>query len=305
MTDEKKKAAQTFDKLLEQFPNDHHASEAAYMHATLSDQLDAPEAAESYRRVVERYRDSRFWSDAVMWLAQHELETNRFDKARATVRKLTESSPDKKTLSHALYLDARIAFAAGRLDEMEKSLNALVRKVPESNLRATADFWLAEIAYRKGQFDVARGRFKKLDSKVVSRTDSWVPLARLRRAQLLALDRDWDAALKIGKAILSKHPDFAQRQEVHYLMGRCLAARAKFSEARSAFLLAAPRDASTKNETAAMAQWMIGETYMHQENYEQAVTYFLKALELTPDSVMIQRNLALAVKKIRDARHRQ
>ena len=52
--------------------------------------------------------------------------------------------------------------------------------------------------------------------------------------------------------------------------------------ARSAFLQAAQRDNAEKSETAAMAQWMIGETFMHQKRYAEAAAEYFRVVSLYP-----------------------
>ena len=46
--------------------------------------------------------------------------------------------------------------------------------------------------------------------------------------------------------------------------------RADFDGARQAYQRVIRSPAGAKTETAAMAQWMIGETFFHQKNYETA-----------------------------------
>ncbi|MDD0425268.1 hypothetical protein PS059_24805, partial [Shigella sonnei] len=56
-------------------------------------------------------------------------------------------------------------------------------------------------------------------------------------------------------------------------MGELRAAREAYRDA-----LAAPNAAKT--ETAAMAQWMIGETWFHQGDYAQAIREYLRGQTL-------------------------
>ena len=71
-------------------------------------------------------------------------------------------------------------------------------------------------------------------------------------------------------------PNFEQQYEVDYLLGRCLANQADFEAARQAYNKVIRSAAGAKTETAAMAQWMIGETYFHQKNYEAALREYLR-----------------------------
>ena len=59
-------------------------------------------------------------------------------------------------------------------------------------------------------------------------------------------------------------------------------ADADIQGARNAFLQAAQRDKAEKSETAAMAQWMIGETFMHQKRYAEAAAEYFRVVSLYP-----------------------
>lgn len=163
---------------------------------------------------------------------------------------------------------------------MEKRLNQLLTQLPEHPLGATAEFWLAEVAYQQEHFDQAAGRIGPLVTAIDRLDVGLRPVVLLRQAQLLAHQKDWSASLEVARRVELEFPQFPQRAELHYVIGRGLVAEARFQEAREAFLQAAPRDGSLKTETAAMAQWMIGETYMHQENYAQALREYLRVQAL-------------------------
>ncbi len=62
----------------------------------------------------------------------------------------------------------------------------------------------------------------------------------------------------------------------------CLAARGEFDPAREAYRRVIESEAGGKTETAAMAQWMIGESYMHQQDYDAALRAYLRGEILFP-----------------------
>ena len=98
----------------------------------------------------------------------------------------------------------------------------------------------------------------------------------LRRAQMLIKQEQYNDAYAIAAGIEKDYPDFAQQYEVDYLIGRCLAQQADFDAAQKAYNKVILSSAGAKTETAAMAQWMIGETYFHQKNYQAAVREYLR-----------------------------
>ena len=55
-----------------------------------------------------------------------------------------------------------------------------------------------------------------------------------------------------------------------------MAARGELTDARAAYEKVIRSETGGKTETAAMAQWMIGESYFHQKNYESALREYLR-----------------------------
>ena len=58
--------------------------------------------------------------------------------------------------------------------------------------------------------------------------------------------------------------------ELHYLRGRALAGRGEFPAAREQYRRVLQEPKAEGTEIAAMAQWMIGETFFHQRDFEKA-----------------------------------
>src|SRR5690606_14516745 len=105
--------------------------------------------------------------------------------------------------------------------------------------------------------------------ETISGTDErWAAIVPLRRAQLLVQEKQWQAARELAEGIEKQFPEFEQQYDADYLVGRCLAAQGEFDAARTRFQRVVQSPIGGKTETAAMAQWMIGETHFHQENFD-------------------------------------
>ena len=87
-------------------------------------------------------------------------------------------------------------------------------------------------------------------------------------------------ALERAAAIAANDPDFEQQYEADYLLGRALAMLGEFQQARAAYCRAIDAPTAAGTETAAMAQWMIGESYLHQDRYEDAAREYLRTESL-------------------------
>jgi TolA-binding protein len=267
-----REAVVLLERLASHHPEFPHLDAVLYRLAWVQMELDRhSESDGTFRRLVRDFKDSRFWGDAVYRQAERAFEAGDFAEAVELVDKLIQRATDSSLLSHALYLKGKIAAQTARWAEVLAAMQRLVSEFPESTLQLPARYWTAESLYRLEQFEEAGVAFEELSIETGGRDDTWLAMVPLRRAQVLAQQHEWEQAQKIAAGIAQRFPDFRQQYEVDYLLGRCLSNRARFSEAREAYLRVVRSPTGGRTETAAMAQWMIGESYFHQKEYDLAI----------------------------------
>jgi len=276
-----KKAAELYAGLMSHTLSQEEKAELLYCWAwVLADLGRTDEAGDKFAQLHQQATDSPYWADATYRLAERALKNGKPAIARSFLTKLLAGNEDAALQEYALYLLGRAAGSMRDWDAMQKALEELVEKFPTSKLRNGADFSLAEAAYQAGQYELAETRFSKLAKADNDRTEA--ATVRLRRAQLFATRNEWAAARNIAEALQADALDPAQRDELYYLLGRGQIAAAEFDKARLFFRRAAQIDSETKTETGAMAQWMIGESFMHQENYQAALGEYFRVVSLYP-----------------------
>jgi len=217
-----------------------------------------------------------YWADATFRLAEQAHQRGELDRANQLVAAVLAEKPREELLQHALYLQTQIAAQQDDWKQVAESAGRLVRKYPRGPLRLPAEYWSAEAAYRQGDFESAGRLFAELSGRAEGRQEGWLAMVPLRRAQVLAQDKHWTDAEKLAESIAGRWPQFTQQYEADYLIGRCRSAQARFGEAREAYSRVVSSETGAKTETAAMAQWMIGETHFHQKNYDLARREYLK-----------------------------
>ena len=179
-------------------------------------------------------------------------------------------------LAHALLLQGRVAAAQEKWTAVSAPLERLLKELPESTLRPAAEYYAAEAVYQQGRYEEAAKRFAELAPRLAGQTEKWVAMVPLRQAQSLAHLQKWTEARRVAERIAAAHPNFEAQYEVDYVLGRCHAGQAMFQEARVAYERVVRSTSGGKTETAAMAQWMIGETYFHQKDYRTALKEYLR-----------------------------
>jgi len=175
-----------------------------------------------------------------------------------------------------LYLHGQLAASQEKWEQAQKSMETLVSEFPHSSLRRSAQFWAAESIYRQGDYEAAGARFDRLADETAGGQEAWLAMVPLRRAQVRAHQRKWQEAYDLAATIEKRFPNFEQQYEADYVLGRCLAAQADFDGARRLYQKVIRAERGGKTETAAMAQWMIGESYFHQKDFAAALREYLR-----------------------------
>jgi len=259
-------------QLVERYPGFPQLAAALYHLAWADMDLGQFEEAEAiFLRLAEQFAGTRYWADAVYRLAERAAQTEDYASAERWLDELLQSDCADDVRAHAIYLQGKVAADQQRWEDVLPPMRKLVEEFPGHALRAAGEYWVAEACYRLQHYDDAEQILARLDAEPEAQHEAWLAMVPLRRAQILAQRGQWDEAYELATGIAERFPDFRQQYEVDYLLGRCLSSQARFSEARDAYERVVRSPAGGSSESAAMAQWMIGETYFHQQAYDQAI----------------------------------
>jgi len=264
-------AAELYQQLADAYPQSPDRDAVLYEWAwVLADLGQTDQSYTQFEQIHTAYPESRYWADSTYRLAQRAYDSADYGCARELTLEVLAGKADARVREHAQGLRGRIAVADEDWPEAGRAFEALIQEFPDSPRRLVADFWVAESVYRQGDYEAAGEQFDRLARQVGGRDDSWLAMIPLRRAQVLAHQKKWNEARVIASKIGAQFPDFQEQYEVDYLLGRCLGSEADFAGAREAYRRVILSPIGEKTETAAMAQWMTGETFFHQKNYAEA-----------------------------------
>ena len=271
-----------YQLLLERHPDFSEIDAAIYRTAWLLRGSDAQAAGELFKRLQTDFSTSHYAADATLRLAEAAVEQEQFADAELLLKTISEPPTADAVRQHALYLLGRAAIGRRDWAAAEVPFERLLHDFPEGELALSATYWRAEARYRQGDYEQAVTRLAELSTQTKDRTDAWIAVAELRRAQALAHLRRWPESLEVARAIGSRFPEFEQQYEVDYLIGRGLAAEADLAGARDSYakVIASSRAAGT--QTLAMARWMRGESFFHQEDFAAALKEYSRVDEEFP-----------------------
>jgi cellulose synthase operon protein C len=269
-------AAALYEQLVKEHPKYPKLDVALYEWAWTMQELGKPsDASRLFKQLRKECPQSRFAVDAACRLAERSLEAKDYQQANSladeVLSRKSEGPGDAKVRQYAMFLRGQIAVGKSDWPKAREAFEAMVKAYPESERRAAAEYLIAEAYYREGNYDAAATRFQKLAEQLKGKREPWMAMISLRQAQIAAQRNQLAEAYEIAAKIEKEFPSFEQQYEVDYLMGRCLANQADFDAARKMYDKAIQSATGAKTETAAMAQWMIGESYFHQKNFEAAL----------------------------------
>ena len=275
------KAAEYFERLVTDFPDHPQMPAVLYQWAwALADSEEQDRADEIFSQIYGDFKQTRYWPDATYRLAERATLAKDYVRAERLIDEVLASGAEGEVVEYSLFLKGQLAATLTRWEDVTAPMQRLLDEFADSRFRISAEFWIAEAAYRLGHYGEAQRRYEQLGRKTQGRRDSWLARLPLRRAQLLARNKQWDEVLALVSNIGQEYPDFRQAYEVDYVLGRALAGKARFREAREAYTRAIDSPLGSKTETAAMAQFMIGESYMQQKQFDDALQAFYRVEHL-------------------------
>ncbi len=290
-------AASLCERFVKEHPQSARLDVAYYQWAWALRELNRPaESAQQFEQLRKTCPQSRYWTDATYRLANAAFGAKDYATADRLVSEALDRTATSQDLAvdggdrdeptggpkrsqvrpYALFLRGQIAAAKNDWPKTREAFEAFLKEFPDSPRRLIAEFWIAEAHYRQGDFAAAGPRFDQLAKQITPPRESWMAMIPLRRAQMLVRQNRWTDAQAMAERIAADFPGFSQQYEVDYVLGRCLSNAADFEGARNAYGRVIRSPEGAKTETAAMAQWMIGESYFHQKNYDAALREYLR-----------------------------
>lgn len=266
----------------------------AELASTLQEAGHFEQSTQVLEEIVRSHPNHKGANPARVQLAYHAANEKDWDRVeKLTVAAIEMGEVDPWT-TYAMYLNARSKMELGQRDEGISLLNSLLADSSLSgDLKTTIHVDLAHSHYVAEAWDKMESHVETLyqmDQQIIYPINNR-PRIRMWKAELLAHKEEWESAENIVSAIREDFPEWNRRKEVDYLLARCLIARAEFDSARSILhAIKKPLEAGADNTLArpsvlaARAAWMIGETYMMQQRYEEASQAYGEVLQFPSES---------------------
>jgi TolA-binding protein len=204
------------------------------------------------------------------------MQKKEYDEAKRLIRQLLNVQTPEEILSRLVFLQGEIAAENNEWSSVTESMRELIGQTDAPALRAKSKYWLAESLYRQEEYSEASELFSGLLNQIDDLDESLAPWIYLRAAQCCGQLDHWGEAKSLATTAGKLYPGFPASHEYDFIIGRALAEKGKFSNAIVAFQRVVESPTGGSSETAAIAQWRIGECYFHQEKFEKAIRAYYR-----------------------------
>ena len=265
------KLTSEFTKLIASTKSENEDSLLYELAWIYNDNNNSKLANKCFERIHEEFKQSKHWSEATLRLANQKAIEKEIDHSETLLSSILENSQNQKTLASTTFELAKIAFEKNQFKRAANLFQSIVDDFSGNEMSPIAAYWAAEANYLDGKYKTASQRFEKLavEARLGQHPKSHQILSR--RAQVAVQQKEWTVAIKCAKELLDFAPDWDEIFEAHYVLGRSYAGLGEFTKARAAFQNVLDSKTALGTETAAMAQWMIGESHFHQEDFQEAI----------------------------------
>jgi len=271
------------------------------------------EADSAYNRLAQRFPKAQGIDEILEHWAFLNLEANKTDRSDALFRRLYTEHPNSDRADNARLQLAESLFVAGKLDQAHNMFQALLDH-PKSDVmvRESSLFLLLRIAVFQKKWKDALTHSGTLNSEFPK--SAYRQEARFYQGEaLLRTDKPQEAQailkeLKTSDLDWNKHPwmasawavlaesyfqqkqytliddlaaEFAQARKaplpykLEFFVGWSHIRRANWDESRSAFTRVVKDPQSKQTEIAAQSQFLIGDSWFAQEQFDQALEAYL------------------------------
>ena len=231
-----------------------------------------------FARLVKEHADSPFADNARFSLAESDLVNGKEKEAATAFAALAaDKKADADVQTDSLY--RLVGIATGNED-----WKTVVARAGELNQRFDESRYRVEMLFQSGNAQLNLSLFTKAEATLklalterkspeAAKSDwlphTWVLLAESQVRQKSDPKKAAEA-LATAKQFRDENPQSPLTYRIDEIAGRAYMRQAKFDEARAAFKRTVDSKEGTRTQTAAKAQFMIGESFTIQKKYPEA-----------------------------------
>lgn len=237
-------------------------------------------ADELHRRLIEQFPESPHIDAAFLSLAESDFQAGRVAQARKAFAALAGDAEAESLLrERAIMHLVRLSVLEQKWDEVIRWGERFAASFPEAADRFDADFYRAEALLNLDRHDEADKLllplYERRDDPPVAQA-GWRPRLWVHLAQSAVRRKDYPRVETLAAEMQSAEGTEPFRYQMREVLGLSYKNQAKFDEALAEFRGIIADESGQKTETAAKAQFLIGEIWLLRKEYKTALDEYLK-----------------------------
>lgn len=277
-----------YDQLLKRFPRAQHLDQLLDEWALLNYDAGQYDKADAiFTRLIQDAPDSPLADNARLSLAESDLIAERLDVARKAFEELLASpKSDAEVKERSLYQLLVLAVDQQRWDDVGPLADRMAADFPNSAQQRYATYsrveaTLANPKSMEAELDSARQRLvelQQLQTDAAIRSQPWFDRVWVLLAEVAFRQKKYDEVESVVTNLRERAPQSAFLYQADEVLGRAYKQQAppRFDDARKAFERVLSNPAAERTETAAVSQFLIGETLFLQEKWGEAFLAYQK-----------------------------
>ena len=280
--DEPEAASEELTAIYEGFPDSSYAPEALYEHASLrADQGDTGRAADLYEAVFERFPESNLAVEALYRRGEVFFTASEYEAARDAWLEYRGEAQGDRLFASSLYWSGA---ASLELEETGATLlvwNRLIDEFPDSSFRFDAMVGAAELYEKRGDFRQALNLYTEMTGRYEDRAEEVGAQEKIDELVLRLGGLGEREASLLVRIEQGRRANTAEGREAILELARLVIYEGVTGSANSRLVLPLLREtagrADEDPESAAEAQFLIGEWYHERGQDSDAAEAFLEA----------------------------
>ena len=273
-SDQFDQAAETFDRLANDFSDNKDGDEFRYQLAwAFKSGKKEKQAIQNFKKLTEDFASSPLAPEAHFHVAESLYANAEFEAAVVEFEKAAAST-DSEVGEKANYKMAWSHYQQKKYSAASKAFTNQVAKFENGDLADSAKFMIAECLFQQKKYKPAYLEFKNIKQLVVESTqtnEAEKALTCLHGAESANKSREYGDAISFIKTLQKDLKSKLYAAESMLELGNAYRGLKEYDNAVTAFQDAT--DLST-SETGARAGFLIGEVYFEQKKFEDAIRQY-------------------------------
>ena len=231
------------------------------------------EAIALFQRLIDTAAESPHRPEAEYHVASYLYSQGRYSEAATLYHHCYKSARDPDLIEKSVHRLGWCFFKLGQYENAAQTFAYQKSAYPQGSLVADAIFMEAESLFMQNKFKEALQLYESLSPL---ESPDYEVLRLLHAGQSAGQIKQPDRALQYYQQVVARFPTTPEAIQAHFETGMIHYERGELDTALRMFEKVLEDAKQVPDETAARAQFMLGEIAMQQKKYDDAVKYFFR-----------------------------